>query len=75
MELLLQLVNCPSIIHVTHHVEEILPCFKKTLLLKDGEVFDAGATESMLTADKLSAFFGTDILLNWEDSRPRIRKM
>lgn len=67
--------NCPSIIYVTHHVEEILPCFQKTLLLKEGQVFDKGNTREIMTAKNMSNFFGIDIALNWQDNRPLISKV
>ncbi|WP_112179535.1 MULTISPECIES: ABC transporter ATP-binding protein [Paraliobacillus] len=66
--------NCPSFIYVTHHVEEILQCFNKTLLLKNGKVFEAGNTKDIMQEDKLSTFFGTNIELIWQDNRPTIRK-
>lgn len=66
--------KCPSIIYVTHHVEEILPCFQKTLLLKNGKIFAADDTNNIMLETKLSAFFDTDIVLKWQDNRPTIRK-
>ena len=38
----------PALIYVTHHVEEILPMFKKTLILKDGKVLQGGSTAGLL---------------------------
>ena len=35
----------PTLIYVTHHVEEVLPCFEKMILLKNGEIFQSGATK------------------------------
>jgi len=51
----------PTLIYVTHHIEEILPCFTHTLLLREGKVFKAGKTDQLLTPDQLSAFFQTSI--------------
>ncbi|UOQ84217.1 ABC transporter ATP-binding protein [Gracilibacillus salinarum] len=65
----------PSIIYVTHHVEEILPTFTKTLLLKKGEVFDQGMTKDMISTDRLSAFFGMDVEVDWSEARPRLKKL
>jgi iron complex transport system ATP-binding protein len=53
----------PTLIYVTHHIEEILPCFTHTLLLKQGEVYQAGQTEQVLTEEQLSNFFNTKIHL------------
>lgn len=63
-----------SIIYVTHHVEEILPCFNKTLLLKDGSVFKQGDTKSIISQQDLSSFFGLPIELNWVKNRPTMTK-
>ena len=51
------LENAPTMLYVTHHTEEILPCFDNTLLLKDGKVFAAGKTKNMLTHEMLSGFY------------------
>lgn len=48
--------EAPTIIYVTHHVEEILPCFTKTLLIKEGEVFAAMDTSETLTSALMSDF-------------------
>lgn len=53
----------PTLIYVTHHIEEILPCFTHTLLLREGEVFQAGKTEELLTPQQLSAFFQVPIVV------------
>lgn len=62
--------NGPTIIYVTHHVEEILPIFKNTLLLKKGEVFAKGLTKDLLTSENLSAFFETPVECIWRNDRP-----
>ncbi|WEG14948.1 ABC transporter ATP-binding protein [Pullulanibacillus sp. KACC 23026] len=59
----------PTLIYVTHHVEEILPCFSHTLLLKAGEVFQKGQTDEVMTSATLSKFFGTSLQL--EERRKR----
>ncbi|WP_066187658.1 MULTISPECIES: ABC transporter ATP-binding protein [Gracilibacillus] len=66
--------SAPSIIYVTHHVEEILPTFNKTLLLKDGEVFQQGATNKMIQSEVLSAFFEIPVEVDWSEERPRLKK-
>lgn len=53
--------NGPALIYVTHHVEEILPCFSKSLLMKEGEVYAQGATASLLTSSRMSDFFGVPV--------------
>ncbi|HWI49333.1 MAG TPA: ABC transporter ATP-binding protein [Rummeliibacillus sp.] len=64
--------NGPTIIYVTHHVEEILPVFENTLLLKKGQVFAKGKTREMLTSENLSAFFETPVECIWRNDRPLI---
>jgi len=53
--------NGPALVYVTHHIEEILPCFTHTLLLKAGKVERSGETEQVLTAEELSRFFGVSV--------------
>ena len=38
----------PALIYVTHHIEEILPLFRHTLVLRDGRVLYAGDTRRVL---------------------------
>ena len=38
----------PALIFVTHHIEEILPLFKKTLVLRDGRLLHSGETRRVL---------------------------
>ncbi|MGP4076182.1 ABC transporter ATP-binding protein [Halobacillus sp. K22] len=67
--------NAPTMIYVTHHVEEILPVFHKTLLLKEGEVFNAGETTKMITSQQLSRFFDLDVDVSWHNERPFLSKV
>jgi iron complex transport system ATP-binding protein len=64
----------PTMIYVTHHVEEILPCFNKTLLLKKGEVFSAGDTKDMISSEQLTAYFDLSVKVLWENGRPLLTK-
>ncbi|RYG72479.1 ABC transporter ATP-binding protein [Lentibacillus lipolyticus] len=49
--------NAPTILFVTHHIEEILPIFSHTLLLREGTVFDQGNTADILSGPTLSEFY------------------
>lgn len=51
----------PSLIYVTHHVEEILPLFGKTLILKEGRVLYSGATRVVLKPDVLKELYGVSL--------------
>ncbi|MCP8970328.1 ABC transporter ATP-binding protein [Ectobacillus ponti] len=54
---LASLPDGPTLIYVTHHVEEITPVFSHALLLRRGEVFGSGRADELLTDGQLSAFF------------------
>lgn len=50
-----------SFILVTHNTDEILPIFKKALLLKDGQVHSVGDIDDMIQYDNLSDFYGEEV--------------
>lgn len=62
--------DAPTIIFVTHHIEEILPIFSHTLLLRQGTVFDKGKSKDILTDTRLSHFFDTSVQIKWNRDRP-----
>ncbi|WP_391560358.1 ABC transporter ATP-binding protein [Robertmurraya sp.] len=66
--------HAPTMVYVTHHVEEILPIFNKTLLLKEGYVFSAGDTNEMISSSKLSHFLTMDVEVIWKNGRPLVSK-
>jgi iron complex transport system ATP-binding protein len=66
--------NAPTILYVTHHVEEILPVFNKTLLLKAGQVFAAGKTEEMISSETLTQFFDLPVEVSWKYGRPSLSR-
>lgn len=47
----------PTMLFVTHHTEEILPCFDNIILLRDGEITHRGKTEKLLIEPVLQAFY------------------
>lgn len=49
--------DAPTLVLVTHHVEEIMPVFTHVLLLRSGAVVAAGRKQAMLTAKHLTATF------------------
>lgn len=61
--------NAPTMIYVTHHIEEIMPCFKHTLLLKQGEVYAEGPNDQLMTSEKLGAFFDVPVHIEKRDGR------
>src|SRR5690625_478081 len=62
--------SSPAIIYVTHHIEEIMPFFTHTLLLKDGQVFKQGKREDVLTDDMLTTFLERNVHIEWIEERP-----
>jgi iron complex transport system ATP-binding protein len=61
--------NAPTMIYVTHHIEEIVPCFTHTLLLKQGKVFAQGQSKDVLTTEKLSDFFQAKLTVEAKNGR------
>jgi iron complex transport system ATP-binding protein len=59
----------PALIYITHHVEEILPIFKKTLVLKDGKVLDSGKTSTILKRDVLERLYNVSLTLTQKKGR------
>jgi len=59
----------PSLVYVTHHVEEILPMFKKALLLKEGKIIRSGNTEDVLTSQILKKLYGVSLMLVKKNGR------
>lgn len=63
------LPDSPHMMYVTHHTEEILPLFSKTLLLRRGQIFKQGNTREMLNSEVLSSFFEIPVHVEWNQDR------
>ncbi|OCA87217.1 ABC transporter ATP-binding protein [Pseudobacillus wudalianchiensis] len=63
----------PTLLYVTHHIEELVPSITHALLIANGRTVAAGPKKDVLTEDVLSQTFHLPISLNWEDDRPWIR--
>jgi iron complex transport system ATP-binding protein len=61
--------NSPTLVLVTHHVEEIMPVFSRLLVLKDGKVLAAGRKAAVLNSKNLSAAFGARMRLRRTGNR------
>ena len=59
----------PTMVLVTHHVEEIPPGFSHALLLREGRVVAAGPTATVLNARTLSYTFGIALEVSRRDDR------
>jgi len=65
--------NAPSIVLVTHHVEEVVPVFTHALLLKAGEKLAEGPVAKMLTSERLTDTFGTKMQVRRAGDRYSLR--
>ena len=54
-------VHAPTLLYVTHRIEEISPVFTHTLLLRQGTVHSKGRTREVLTEKNLSDFFRVSV--------------
>jgi iron complex transport system ATP-binding protein len=61
--------DAPTMVLVTHHVEEIPPGVTHGLLMRDGRVVAAGLITEVLTPDLLSVTFGMPLALDRADGR------
>ena len=52
-----------ALIYVSHHVEEILPMFHKTLVLRHGKVLHSGWTGDVLKSRVLQELYGAPLRL------------
>jgi len=59
----------PSLIYVTHHIEEILPLFRKVLVLREGTVLRTGQARSLLTRELMEDLYGVSLKLVQEKGR------
>lgn len=61
--------NGITLIYVTHHVEEILPCFTHSLLLKNGQVFSSGETSKQFSTENMSEFLNVPVTMENTNER------
>ncbi len=76
-ESLLNMINemndVPTLIYVTHHIEEILPKFSHVLVMREGQVFRGGDKQSVLTDEVLSDAYRVPIHVTWKNDRPWVQ--
>jgi iron complex transport system ATP-binding protein len=60
----------PTLLYVTHHIEEILPVFQCVLLMADGAVSAQGKKEEVLSDQNLTAAYRLAIHIEWREGRP-----
>jgi iron complex transport system ATP-binding protein len=64
--------HAPTLVLVTHHVEEIIPLFTHVLLLRGGKTLAAGPREAVLNSAHLSATFGARVVVRPVADRYRL---
>jgi iron complex transport system ATP-binding protein len=69
LQTLSQQRHAPTMVLVTHHVEEIMPVFSHVLLLKSGKVLASGDKDKILTAPLLSEAFAAPVILRHQGDR------
>lgn len=65
--------SAPSLVMVTHHVEEILPCMTHVGLLKDGRMLRQGLRAKVLCSAALSQLYGVTVRLSTHQGRHALR--
>jgi iron complex transport system ATP-binding protein len=61
--------NGPTVILITHHIEEIVDGITHVLLLKDGMVFAAGPKEEIVDSESISELFNTSLRVECANGR------
>lgn len=61
--------SAPTIILVTHHVEEIMPIISHVIMLKAGQMLCSGTKQQVMTSRNLSTLFSTDASLRRRQGR------
>jgi iron complex transport system ATP-binding protein len=61
--------NAPSLVLVSHHVEEIMPVFTHALIMKVGGKLSEGTIDHVLNSQLLSEAFGTEMRLRRNGQR------
>lgn len=65
--------EAPTLVMVTHHVEEMLPCMSHVLMLKSGRVFASGEKQRILTSARLGDIYGHPVKLARSRGRYSLR--
>ena len=53
-----------TMLHITHHIADIVPAMKRVLLMRDGRIIADGPREGLLTESRLSDLFGVEVRLS-----------
>lgn len=61
--------SAPSLVLVTHHVEEIPQNFTHALLIKSGQISAAGAVPEVIESERMSQAFGMPLVVEYGEGR------
>ena len=61
--------TAPTMVMVTHHVEEVPEGFTHAMLLRRGQVLAAGPLPDVFTERNLSRCFGVPLVIEYRQSR------
>ncbi len=61
IELILARPQPPTVLFITHHVEELSPRTAQVLLMRDGRIIAAGPPKAVITPESLSALFNCKV--------------
>jgi len=61
--------DSPTLVLVTHHVEEIPTGFSHALLMRDGGIVAQGLLEETITGENLTKAFGVALRVSYDDGR------
>ena len=72
LEMLPRLVDgdrAPTLVSVTHHIEEISEAFTHALLLREGSILASGPVDEIITSDKLTSLYGKEVHAHQHEGR------
>ena len=69
VEQILAAPDPPTVLMITHHVEELSPRTQHVMLLKEGRLVACGAPEQVITADTLSDLYDCQVTVRKEHGR------
>lgn len=64
--------NAPTLLLVTHHVEEIMPSVTHALILKEGRIIASGEKSLSLRSSTMTEAFGAELMLRRYHGRYRL---
>jgi iron complex transport system ATP-binding protein len=70
---LMQSSDGPTILYVSHHVEEIVPEVSHAVVLDQGRILTQGEKQEVITDDVLSRAFGVSVHIDWRENRPWLK--